>query len=161
MSAKKISVVFFILLIIGILPACKTLQMTPIIQATDQGQLDTVNQMLAQGENVNSATPEGVTPLFIASLIGHEDIVRRLIKNGADVNAKIKKTFKFEDQTIYEGRTSLMMALNKKHTDIAEILIQQGADVNAADVNGATPLFIAAALNDEGIVKILIKRVLM
>ncbi|PIP42418.1 MAG: hypothetical protein COX19_01190 [Desulfobacterales bacterium CG23_combo_of_CG06-09_8_20_14_all_51_8] len=148
----------FILLMILILPACKSLKMTPIIKATDQGQLDDVNQQLAQGVDVNTATEEGVTPLFIASLKGHEDIARRLIDQGADVNAKIKLMFKYADQTLYEGCTSLMAALSKKHTDIAKMLIQQGADVKAVDINGATPLFIAAALNDESVVKILIEK---
>ncbi|MBC2717207.1 MAG: hypothetical protein HF978_18025 [Desulfobacteraceae bacterium] len=158
MGVKKRCFLIFIILMILILPACKTLKMSPIIKATDQGQLNKVNRLLALGVDVNAATPEGVTPLFIASAKGHEDIVKRLIDKGADVNAVTKLSFEYEDQTIYEGRTSLMAALRNKHTDIAKLLIQQGADVNAVDVNGVTPLFIAAALNDEGIVKILIAK---
>ncbi|MDA3894833.1 MAG: ankyrin repeat domain-containing protein [Desulfobacteraceae bacterium] len=148
----------FMLLVIFILPACKTMKMTPIVKATDLGNLSEVNYLLAQGVGVDEATPEGVTPLFVASAKGHEDIVKRLIDKGADVNAVTTKAFKYEDRMIYEGRTPLMEALRNKHTDIAEILIQQGADVNAVDVNGATSLFIAAALNDEAIVKILIEK---
>jgi len=158
MRVKQRCFLTFILLIFLFLPACKTMQMTPIVEATDLGNLSEVNYHLAQGVDVDEATPEGVTPLFVASAKGHEDIVKRLIDKGADVNAVTTKAFKYEERMIYEGRTPLMEALRSKHTDIAELLIQHGADVNAADVNGATPLFIAAALNEGGIVTILIDK---
>jgi ankyrin repeat protein len=51
-----------------------------------------------------------------------------------------------------------MAALKQKHSEVAQILIRQGAEVNAAEINGATPLFITAALNYQGIVKTLIEK---
>jgi ankyrin repeat protein len=158
MKLKNSFALILILLMVFTLPACKTLKMTPMLKAADQGQFDAVNQLLAAGVEVNAATEEGVTPLFIASLKGHEEVVRGLISRGADVNAAVKQTFKFEGQTIYEGRTSLLAALSHNHSDIAKILIEDGADVNAGDSNGVTPLFIAAGLNDQGLVKILIEK---
>jgi ankyrin repeat protein len=158
MKLKNSFALILILLMVFILPACRTLKMTPILKAADHGQIDAVNQLLSDGVEVNAANEEGVTPLFIASLKGHEEVVRGLITRGADVNAAVTQTFKFEGQTIYEGRTPLLAAFGQNHLTIAKILIDEGADVNAADSNGATPLFIAAGLSDPGMVKMLIEK---
>ncbi len=139
-------------------PACRTFQKAPLLKAAEQGQINEVNRLMAQGVLPDTASEEGVTPLFLAAFNGNKDIVQRLVEKNADVNAPVKKTFSYEDQTIFEGCTPLMAALGRGNSDIAKMLIQYGADVNAADVNGTTPLFIAAALNDAGVVDHLIEK---
>ncbi len=147
----------FMLLIIFILPACTSMQVPQIIKATDLGRLNEINQLLGQGVDVDTATPEGVTPLFIATARGYEKITKRLIESGANVNAAVQVTFDYEGETVYQGCTSLLAAAANRRTNIASMLISHGADVNAADINGSTPMMAAAAQGDKEMVKILIE----
>ena len=60
------------------------------------------------------------------------DLVKLLIKNGADVNTKD-----------LSGETPLFILVRKRFVSVIEPLIKMGADVNARDNNGKTPLFFA------------------
>lgn len=101
--------------------------------------------LVALGENVNDKDYMGFTPLHIAAA-HHEDniipVVRFLIQNGADVNAR-DKTY---------GITPLHSVSNVK---VAKILIEAGAKVNAKDKDGKTPLCAAIEINDKDIMEIL------
>lgn len=60
-----------------------------------------------------------------AAWSGHEEIVRLLIADGADVN-----------KTDLEGRTALIAAAYMGHTDIVTHLLDHGADIDHADADG-------------------------
>ncbi|MHB8898697.1 MAG: ankyrin repeat domain-containing protein [Thermoguttaceae bacterium] len=90
------------------------------------------------------------TPAALAHAIRFSvsEEVKRLIANGADVNAPT-----------HHGTTPLMFALNRK---VARILVEQGADVNARDPEGRTPLICYLMMLDsparaEAYVKYLLK----
>ncbi|VAW58181.1 hypothetical protein MNBD_GAMMA11-1036 [hydrothermal vent metagenome] len=73
--------------------------------------------------------------------------IRKLIKNGADVNIKNKW-----------DATPLLMAAQEGYTQIVTVLLKANADVNAAEkTNGATPLHMAAENGHTQIVAILLK----
>jgi ankyrin repeat protein len=74
--------------------------------------------------------------LITPSMKGDIDTVRRLLEEGADVNAK----------TNYDEKTALMYASIYGQTEIAKLLLEKGADVNAKDYRGTTA-FILASLN--------------
>jgi hypothetical protein len=66
--------------------------------------------------------------LFIAAMIGDADRVRKLLRKGANVNARD-----------YIGCTPLHRAAFWGHAKVAELLLERGADVNARNEGGRTP----------------------
>ena len=74
-----------------------------------------------------SNNSRGKTPLILAAMEGHLDVVEFLIENGADVDAKD-----------YAGRTALMEAALWCQWTVAKHLIKIGADIDVADVRGHT-----------------------
>jgi len=71
--------------------------------------------------------------LLGAAASGDIQSVRRLLDQGADVNAR--------DEL---GQTPLHHAACSGHKDVAELLIRRGAVVTARDSVGRTPLYISA-----------------
>jgi ankyrin repeat protein len=159
MKVKNSLFLIWMLLLAMVFTACSAVKLPPITQAAYNGQTNEVQRLLALGAAPDTATSQGVTPLFMASLKGHEGVVRVLIDKGAGVNAAVLKTFPWEKTvTVYEGCTSLMAALAGKHMAVANLLMASGADIHAGDINGTTPLIVASALNDADMVIILIDK---
>ena len=73
------------------------------------------------------------TALHHAAKYGHTDIVRMLIKYGADLDAQDKC-----------GATPLHYAASSEYPDIVQILIENGADPNKADFEGVSVLCAAS-----------------
>lgn len=67
--------------------------------------------------------------LHLASKEGHNEVVRELIKRGADVDAATRK-----------GNSALHIASLAGQDIIVTILVENGANVNAQSLNGFTPL---------------------
>ena len=54
------------------------------LRAAMQGQLPQVTQALAGGASIEATTDSGVTPLSVAALHGHVDVVTALANAGAE-----------------------------------------------------------------------------
>ncbi|MGQ9663018.1 MAG: ankyrin repeat domain-containing protein [Kiritimatiellia bacterium] len=78
-------------------------------------------------------SPNGNTPLMVATASGDLDATRRLLAKGNAVNARNRF-----------GSTALMGAAAGGYTDIVKLLIRAGADVNARSKNGTSALMFAA-----------------
>ena len=76
----------------------------------------------------------GVTPLFLASRNGNVDLVKALVKAGANVN--------------HLGGTQnlgpLHWAAHKEYTEVALFLIEHKGDILLEDKEGRTPLSMAS-----------------
>jgi len=73
--------------------------------------------------------------LMLAAEAGHVEKVRRMLAEGADVNAQETS-----------GLTALMAAAHEGHADIVKLLLENNAEINAQNTGGGTAL-MAASLN--------------
>jgi hypothetical protein len=83
------------------------------------------------------------SPLMMASIKGHTDLVKLLIAKDADVN----KT----------GWTPLHYAASRAQKTIIEILLDHSAYIDAESPNGSTPLMMAAMYGNADCVRLLLE----
>jgi len=107
-----------------------------LFKAINKNNLNLVIALLNSGKYpVNIVSPDGLTPLVLASYYGYVDIVHELLDKGADVN--VARTT--------DGMMPLMWASWYGHLKIVRELLHKGANVNAAQTdNGMTSLMWAS-----------------
>ncbi|KAM9122589.1 ankyrin repeat domain-containing protein 27 isoform 2-T4 [Pangshura tecta] len=133
----------------------------------------------ANGLGVNVTNQDGFTPLHVAALHGHPELVYLLLKHGANISAKnmnhavplhlacqkghfqivkclVDCNAKQNKKDVY-GNTPLIYAcLNGQH-DIAALLLEHGASVNLSNSKGNTALHEAVIGKHEVLVELLLQ----
>uniref|UniRef100_A0A8C3GK54 Ankyrin repeat domain 27 n=1 Tax=Cairina moschata TaxID=8855 RepID=A0A8C3GK54_CAIMO len=89
------------------------------------------------GLGVNVSNQDGFTPLHMAALHGHSELVSLLLKHGASVSAKNA-----------QHAVPLHLACQKGHFQVVKCLMDYNAKQNKRDIYGNTPL-IYACLNGQ------------
>jgi ankyrin repeat protein len=104
---------------------------TDIFLATISGNLQTINQHISSGTDLNQRTPdtEKKTPLMLACIFGRTEVAKALIEAGAGLDALDK-----------DGGTALSAAAFLCHTEIVESLLKKGASKNIKNKQGVTVL---------------------
>jgi TonB family protein len=116
-----------------------------LIQGAWSGQGFVVRSSLESGRvDVDVKTPEGNTPLMLASLAGHQDVVHILLEAEADPNSANE-----------DGESPLILASKYGFTDVAAALIEAGADANVKDTSGRSPWTWASWGENARLVKLL------
>jgi hypothetical protein len=84
-------------------------------RAASDGDIATIDSLLALGANVNEKEIEGETPLMYASSRGQTQAVLHLLKNGADIHAVSENGERLQEQPVVvkprRFRLCLIMAL--------------------------------------------------
>jgi hypothetical protein len=101
-------------------------QNTCLTLACASGNRDMVNLVLDH-VNLKAVNKKRNIALYLASFLGHHEVVTCLIKNGADVNLCDKN-----------GVSPLRCASAYGHHEIVPCLIKNGADVNLCDNSSAS-----------------------
>ncbi|KAL5113368.1 hypothetical protein ACEQ8H_008749 [Pleosporales sp. CAS-2024a] len=110
--------------------------------------LDAITKLLLdQGAEVNTRGGRWGNALYAASREGHEQVVRALLKAGADVDAQICQD--------YNGNP-LQVASYEGHELIVKMLLENKADVNAQGGKYGNALQSASAAGQRAIVQLLI-----
>ena len=118
----------------------------PLLEATHNGDVNTVRALLDAGGNVNLKDETGRTLLMFAALKNHKEVTQLLLDRGADVNARNNS-----------GETALSFAAREGHPEIARALLAKGADVNAEDSSGSAPVVYATQFNHPATLKVLLE----
>ncbi len=87
-----------------------------LLGAARKGDLAGVKAACEKGASIETTTPYGQTPLYVAAMGGHVDVVGYLLDKGAHTD--IKDTFYKEPM--------LGFVLYHKHYDVAKLLISKG-----------------------------------
>lgn len=97
----------------------------------------------------------GMPPLLEQASGGQLEMVKFLVKAGADLNVCYRKK---GDVSFARGTTPLMAAISHNQIEIARFLVRSGADINLEDEYGHNALFYAARWNRTELAMELVRR---
>jgi hypothetical protein len=106
-----------------------------------------VQLLLEKGADLAVADKYGWTPLCLASIYGHVNVVKLLLEKGANMAVADK-----------DGWMPLCLASKNGHADIVKLLLEKGADIAVASNDGRTPLCLASNSGHADIVKLLLEK---
>jgi ankyrin repeat protein len=155
-----------------------------LAKASGKGDVKKIDQLVAQGVNVNSRGTQNATPLYWAQR--NYEGFKRLLELGADPNvvfgdggSVMHSAVGYKDERIlkvalqFGGNPNLVSGsgshdtplfraipnrLSPSDMDAINILLQAGADINAKDIFGNTPVLRAASLGRFDLVYELLQR---
>jgi ankyrin repeat protein len=115
-----------------------------LIQAAAAGNAAAVEELLQQGADINAQGRFGNTPLMMAVQSDKVDMVKLLLKKGADPDGL--------------GGAALLTAIDGDNLEIVKLLLEGGANTDVAENDGTTPLTKAVQRNHTAMVKLLLEK---
>ena len=148
--------------------------------AAQDGNVEKITRLLSIGLLDVNSIPKYLytTPLMIAALKGHKDVVNLLLNKGAEIDkcddygktplhvaawGHLHVVELFLDRGAQHdsrnrgGRAPLHMAAEGGHKDVVKVFLDHGTDVDIKDNYGFTPLTWAAMMGHMEIVQLLLK----
>ena len=117
-------------------------------KAAAAGDLETVARLVDVTKGTALVDPlkgDGTTPLITAAMMGHADVVKLLLDEGAEV-----------EKVGINGATALMIAASMGHVEVMKLLLEHGANANTPHKFAkSTALHFAAEMGQAGAVRIL------
>lgn len=122
-----------------------------LVDAITGNQYKVANYLISKGADVNAGNQYGKKPIHFATEAGNDSIVKMLIDNGADVNAKIKS------ELADEGITPLMIACDKLSYSTVKLLITNHSNINDTSSYGETAVSktLGNTSNEDSILQII------
>jgi ankyrin repeat protein/L-ascorbate metabolism protein UlaG (beta-lactamase superfamily) len=114
-----------------------------IHEAIQQGDLTKTQSLIAKNPTLlNAKTEEGRTPLHVAVMGGHKELMEFLIQKGANIDALDA-----------EGRTPLIGAIMSRKPELAHTLVNRGADVKIKSKEGASAIIYTLFFGPEDLIE--------
>ncbi|XP_954876.1 ankyrin-repeat protein, putative [Theileria annulata] len=110
--------------------------------AASSGNLDLVKYLVSNGVYIDKKDVKGWTPLFIAVVKNHVEIVDLLLNYGADLSLTLRHRCAPTRLTDAHSQ-AIHFAAIKSNREITELLLKRGVDINEKDSQGITPLSYA------------------
>lgn len=155
---------------------------TPLMSASEGGQMKTIEFLLGKNAKLNLKNELGDTALMRATVVGNLEVVKLLVEKGASIHLKNKKGYtplmKAAERNYLsimqfliskggnvnevrilgkDSSTALHLATQEGHRNAVELLIRSGANVNLKDSDGFVPIFHAIKSGNLEIVKLLVE----
>lgn len=89
-----------------------------LLDSARRGDLAQVKAALENNADVEAKTRYGQTPLYLAAMNGHTDVVRALLDKGAKVDVS---------DTFYKS-SAIGFAASRKHTEVVKLLLPHSTD---------------------------------
>lgn len=139
---------------------------TPLIMAITNGHFELAALLIDLGANPKEMS-SGYTPLHVltwvrkpdsgedenglpqpegSGTVSSEQLIRKLVAAGADVNARLAGGPSGGGRIARKGCTPFMMAADTADTPYMKLLLELGADPTITNVDGCTPIMAAAGL---------------
>lgn len=139
----------------------------------------TINSLISLGADINAACNLHTTPLLLATLYGHIDLIQELLVHNANVhlatiggisllyiaaeqgkidvlNALLEGGASVDFVTSQRNATPLHAAAYQGHLNVVEVLLAYGANANAILTDGKTPLILAVENGHDSVVNTLL-----
>lgn len=116
-----------------------------LLIAAGKGDVHAVRQLIARGAPLEEKDSYGTTPLEVAILNGHLDVVKVLLDNGANVHAVCYRAQTKNQINPIENNKPLDLALENKRWEIAqEIILRHPNLVRSPEAGKLLPLEVAS-----------------
>lgn len=162
---------------LGLLLVAVSLNAAALHDAVRAVNTTKVQTLLKTDVDINERDEKGNTPLHYAARVGRLAIIRLLVEQGADVtienqagrtpldivqsNHYVKSTrllSKVMEQQLQSADMNLHEAVQRLNQEKTVALLDNGMNINSRDVNGNTPLHIAATTGRLSMIDLLLKR---
>lgn len=118
-----------------------------LLEASEDGKLKDVEELLAEGADINGIVEGDGTALIVAAHAGNKPLVEFLLQQGADPNVAATG----------DGN-ALIMAAEEGHTEIVDLLLNHGARVNEIVEGDENALIKASGSGHVDVVQLLLSR---
>jgi len=122
-----------------------------IFNAVKSGDLAQLNTALQQTDAITARGEMNMTPLMLAAGMGNLEMVRALIKAGADVKASDERDYTALFYATYNPE------LDRGFPEVVRALIDAGGEIETQIFYGVRPLMLAAGSGEAGVVDVLLK----
>ena len=119
---------------------------TKLAIAAKNGDVNLVKILIKAGAKIDAKDKSQWQPLHTACVYDHIEVVKTLLKSGANVNAVIVNEFNV-------GQTALHIANSNGNVEMVETLLANGAKVNDRDADKTIPLQNALRVGHDAVVK--------